>query len=77
MSIRKTLNDLAEGDKAEFETPFSGARVAVHDDGSAIYPIKVDIDKMWMGSVDLRKTAKLLNKLAKMLEEEGRGDATE
>lgn len=74
MSIRKTLNDLAETNKATYDTPFSGAEIEVRDDCGRFCPIRVRIDNMWMGSSDLRKTAKLLKKLADMLDEQGRGD---
>jgi hypothetical protein len=73
MSIRKTLNDLAETDNAIFETPNCGSEVRVYDDRSQSVPIKVTIDGEWFDAEDLRKTAKLLKRLADMLEEQGRG----
>lgn len=71
-SIRKTLNDLAENNKAVYDTP-TGSVVALHDDQAAAYPVKVTIDGHWFNVVDLRKTAKLFNKLADQLDSEGRG----
>lgn len=70
--IQKALNDLAEGNHALFETPMTGATVAIHDDQSASAPIKLTINGYWFEARDLRKTAKLFNKLAAMLEEQGR-----
>lgn len=71
MTIRKTLNDLAANDRATYVPP-GGMEVRLHDDGSLTCPIKVTIDEYWFTARDLRKTAKLFNKLADKLEAEDR-----
>lgn len=71
--IRKILNDLATTTRADFRTPQGSQVVQVHDDQGSCYPIKLTIDSLWFSARDLRKTAKLFNKLADQLESEGRG----
>jgi hypothetical protein len=70
-TIKKTVNDLATTRDAKFHAN-AGATITLHDDGSNTYPIRVRVDGQWHSSSELREMAKLLKKLAKQLEAEGR-----
>lgn len=70
--IDDALDSLKDGRDVVFVAP-TGSTLEISDDGARTYPVRMYMPAQWNDADDLRAFAKLLKKLAKRLEAQGRG----